>query len=173
MLLRYPYALEVNTSALLLLARAQKQQNKVEAIDNYAKWSISSAQPSPQGLYEYAQILEDAGFNAKALEEYKVAMSALTNDTGDLKRSTLRFHTARLLLRSDPENWEGIMELSNAVNEGFTDISAMEELLLDEQITPENRDEVRRLITTMQKVAEEESSGEEAIEEESPEEDTW
>lgn len=144
---KYPYALEENSASLLLLARAQKAQNKVEALDSYAKWlKTNTGTASPQGLYEYAQALESAGLYARALEEYKAAITALTQDTADLKKSHIRFEEARLLLAADPENSEGIKELTTAVSEGFSDTAALTALLSDERITPANKEEIQKIV---------------------------
>jgi tetratricopeptide (TPR) repeat protein len=144
---RYPYTLEENSASLLLLARAQKAQKKVEAADTYAKWrTVHTGAANPRGLYEYAQVLEDAGLYARALEQYEETIKALTADTEELKKSTLRFEKARLLLTVDPENNEGITELSSAVNDGFSDTEAIEALLRDDRITQANKDEIRKVI---------------------------
>ena len=143
---KYPYALEENASSLLLFARAQRAQDKVEAADSYAKWAANVSPADPQGLYEYAQVLETAGLYARALEQYKAAISALTKDTDNLKKSTLRFEQARLLLTVDPENNGGITELSTAVTEGFSDTQAIEDLLRDDRITQNNKDEIRKIM---------------------------
>ena len=55
---KYPYALDENSASILLFARAQKAQNKIEAVDSYAKWvTVTTGTANPQGLYEYAQVL--------------------------------------------------------------------------------------------------------------------
>ena len=142
----YPYALEENSSSMLLLARAQSAGNKIEAADSYAKWAAAANPADPRGLYEYAQVLETAGLYARALEQYKAAITALTKDTDDLKKSTLYFEQARLLLTADPENSEGIKELSSAVTEGFSDAQAIETLLRDDRITQNNKDEIKKIL---------------------------
>jgi len=144
---KYPYALEENPPSLLLLARAQKAQNKVEAVDSYDKWiSNSTGAANPQALYEYAQVLEDADLYARALEQYKAAIAALTQDTQDLKKFQIRFEEARLFLTADPENGDGVKELSTAVTEGFSDTAAIEALLKDERITQTNKDEISKIL---------------------------
>jgi Tfp pilus assembly protein PilF len=70
-LTKNPYALEDNKDALLLYARIQKAQDKVEAIDTYAKFLANN--PEPQVRYEYAQLLESAELYAKAVDEYRSA----------------------------------------------------------------------------------------------------
>ena len=144
---RYPFALEENAATILLLARAQKAQNKVEAADTYAKWlNVNTGTPNPQGLYEYAQVLESAGLYARALEQYNKAIETLTSDTADLKKSKLRFEKARLLLTADPENSEGITELKASADEGFDDTEAIELLLKDERVTQVHKDEIKKII---------------------------
>jgi Tfp pilus assembly protein PilF len=145
-LLQYPYALEENQDSLLLLARIQKALNKVEAVDNYAKWISAGTQAVPQVLYEYAQVLEAASFYARALEQYRAAASALQTDTETFKKSGLRFETARLLFTVDSENDEGITELDAAVSEGFTDTEALEKLLDDSRINEAHKDAIRKAL---------------------------
>ena len=147
---RYPYALEENASSILLLARAQKAQNKVEAADSYAKW-LELGTTNAQGLYEYAQVLESAALYARALEQYKAAINALTQDTPELKKSQIRYEEARLLLTADPENADGITELNTAVTEGFSDMAAIGDLLLDERITQANKEEIQKILDTVSK----------------------
>jgi tetratricopeptide (TPR) repeat protein len=143
-LLKYPHTLEENQDSLLLLARTQKALNKVEAADNYAKWIGAETQAVPQVLYEYAQVLEAAGFYARALEQYRAAASALQTDTETLKKSSLRFETARLLFTVDSGNDEGITELDAAAAEGFADTEALEKLLDDSRISEAHKDAIRR-----------------------------
>jgi len=145
---KYPFALEENSSSLLLLARSQKAQNKIESADTYAKW-LDLGASSPQGLYEYAQVLESADLYAKALEQYRAAIDALRQDTDELKKSELYFKAARLILIADPENSEGITELNASIKEGFKDINAIEDLLLDQRITAENMEEIKRIIESI------------------------
>ena len=146
-LLRFPFALEERAASVLLLARAQKAQNRTEAVDTYARWVAMVGTPTPQGLHEYALVLEAAGFYALALEQYQRAIDSLEAGTGNLQISALRFEKARLLLTVDPENPEGIAELKRAVSETFTDTAAKEALLLDTRITQANREEIRRILT--------------------------
>jgi tetratricopeptide (TPR) repeat protein len=145
-LLKFPYALEENQDALLLLARTQKEMNKVEAADNYAKWIGRSTQAVPQVLYEYAQVLEAAEFYARALEQYRAAVAALQTDTETLKKSGLRFETARLLFTVDSGNDEGVAELDAAVAAGFVDTGALEKLLDDNRISETHKDAIRRAL---------------------------
>jgi len=147
---RYPSALEQNASSVLLLARAQKAQNKVEAADTYARWlTVNTGTANPQGLYEYAQVLESAGLYAKALEQYKAAIAAITPDTDDLKKNAVRFAEARLLLTADPDNADGLTELNTCITEGFSDTDAVKALLTDERITQANRDQIKGILGDM------------------------
>jgi tetratricopeptide (TPR) repeat protein len=145
-LLRFPYALEENLDVLLLLARIQKALDKVEAADNYAKWIGAAPQPVSQVLYEYAQVLEGAGFYARALEQYRAAIAALQTDTETLKKSGLRFETARLLFMADSESDEGITELDAAVAEGFKDTEALEKLLGNSLISEAHKNGIRKAL---------------------------
>lgn len=174
---RYPQALEENPSAILLLARAQKAQNRVEAIDSYAHWlSIHTGPANPRGLFEFAQVLGNAGHYARALEQYDAAMEALTQDTPTLTTAMLKFGRASILLAVDPENIEGIDEFSLAISQGFSDTDAIAALLDDTRITSGNRDEIRRvlnnlLISDWEASQEEEDDDEEAEDEEEENED--
>jgi tetratricopeptide (TPR) repeat protein len=146
LLFKYPYALEENQDARLLLARTQKARGKVEAVDTYAKWIGAAPQAAPQVLYEYAQVLETAGFYARALEQYRAAITALQSDTETLKKPALRFEAARLLFTADSGNDEGITELDAAVAEGFNDTEALEKLLGDGRISDAHKDAIRKAL---------------------------
>lgn len=143
---KYPYALEENAASILLFARAQREQKKIEAIDSYAKWVKTAPTPGAQGLYEYARVLENSGLYAKALEQYSAAIKAIGADTAALKKSSLMFEEARLFLAADPGNAEGIVKLNAAVTEGFSDLEEIGNLLNDERITNENKSEIRKIM---------------------------
>ena len=145
---RYPYSLEENAASILLLARAQKAQGKVEAADSYAKW-LSTGKPGAQGLYEYAQVLENTGLYARALEQYRDTLKVLVQDTPQLKKSEIRFNIARLLFIADPENAEGLTELNTSISEGFSDKDAIGSLLADERISLSNREEIKTILNTL------------------------
>jgi len=149
---KYPFSLEEKPSSILLFARAQKAQNKVEAVDSYAKWLIiHTGAVNPQGLYEYAQVLEGAGLYARAIEQYRDAIKALTKDTEELKKANLMFGEARLLLTVDPENEEGLAAFGSAVDGGFSDTEAFEALLLDSRISNDKKAELRRIFDRREK----------------------
>jgi tetratricopeptide (TPR) repeat protein len=163
-LLKYPYALDENQDALLLLARTQKALKKIEAADNYAKWIGAGTQAVPQVLYEYAQVLEAATLYVRALEQYRAAIAALQTDTETLKKADLRFECARLLLTVDSGSDEGITELDAAVAEGFTDTEALEKLLDNSVISEAHKDSIRRAIDRIKNPPVEAQSSEADIE---------
>jgi tetratricopeptide (TPR) repeat protein len=145
-LLRYPQALNEKPDSLLLLARAQDAADKVEAIDNFAKY-IAGNSASPTILYEYAGALEKAELYARALEQYRESLAALRTDQENLKRNQIRFDIARLLLVADPGNNEGITELNAAIADGFNDIDALEALLADQSVDEKSKQEIRNIIS--------------------------
>jgi tetratricopeptide (TPR) repeat protein len=162
-LLKYRYSLDENKDTLLLLARTQKALDKVEAVDTYDRW-VANNTGDAVVLYEYAGTLEKAGFYARAIEQYRASLAALKADTETLKKSGLRFDTARVFLTADPDNAEGMTELNAAVEAGFADIAALEALSIDERITQSNRDSILKVINTLQRASTESSepSGSEA-----------
>jgi tetratricopeptide (TPR) repeat protein len=149
-LLKYRFTLEDNKDAFLLLARSQKALNKPEAIDAYSKWLQGNS--DNQVRYEYAQILEQGEFYAKALEEYRTLLNALPQgpakdgETQALSRPNIRFIIGRLLLIADPESEDGINELTLAVTDGFSDTEALEKLAEDAKIPDARKDEIRRIV---------------------------
>jgi tetratricopeptide (TPR) repeat protein len=145
-LARYSYALEENNEALLLMARAQKAQDKPEAADSYAKWAANNTASNPQGLYEYAGVLENLSLYARALEQYRACLAALAQDTPNLTKAGLRFDIARLIMTADPDNDEGETELNAAMEAGFKDTKALEDLLLDARITEARKETVRKAL---------------------------
>jgi tetratricopeptide (TPR) repeat protein len=144
-LARYPFALDENDAALLLLARLQRAQHKVEAANSYEKWLRNNT--DPQVRYEYAQVLEGAEFYVRALEEYR-ALLALPQDTSGPSRPSVRYALARLLLIADGESGEGVTELRAAVSEGFSDAEALNGLLADDRISAAHKEEIRRIISS-------------------------
>jgi tetratricopeptide (TPR) repeat protein len=163
---KYPFALEEKAPSVLLLARAQREMDKVEAVDTFAKWAIVNAgAANPQGFLEYARVLEKADFYARALEQYEEAILALKKDTETLKKSTIQFEKSRLLLVADPDNEEGLKGFTDAVSEGFSDIDAIEALVLDERINQYHRDEIQKILDNLllkkEKAGNDNNSGEE------------
>jgi tetratricopeptide (TPR) repeat protein len=151
-LLKYQFTLEDNKDAFLLLARSQKALNKIEAVDTYSRW-LQGNQDN-QVRYEYAQVLEQGEFYAKALEEYRALLNALPQGAAAsregealaLSKPNVRFILGRLLLIADPESEEGINELTLAVTDGFSNTEELEKLAEDSRIADPRKDEIRRLI---------------------------
>jgi tetratricopeptide (TPR) repeat protein len=148
-LFRYPQALIDKPDSLLLLARAQAAMNRVEAIDNYAKWIAGASVADAKVLHEYAGVLEKAELYARALEQYRASLAALRADQENLKISQIRFDIARLLFIADPGNDEAVSELNAAISAGFNDINALETLLIDSRISENQKQEIRNLINEL------------------------
>ncbi|GHT48451.1 hypothetical protein FACS1894102_1520 [Spirochaetia bacterium] len=142
-LLKYEYQLEENKENLLLFARVQKAQKKVEAIDSFDKWLQKYDDPVVR--YEYACVLEEGNFYAKALEEIKTAVKNFTSDTAALSKVTVRFELAKIMLIADPKNDDGITELTEVLKEGFKDEDAINALIKNEQLPKTRQDEIKRL----------------------------
>jgi tetratricopeptide (TPR) repeat protein len=147
----YPFALLDNNDVLLLFARAQAAQDKIEAADSYAQWLVNNSDPKVR--YEYAQVLEKAELYARALEEYRTALNGLTPDGTDPKRPDILYAIGRLLLIADAESAEGLSELKAAVSEGFAGTAALEALLTDERISAANREGIAALIDETKQAA--------------------
>jgi len=130
----------------LLYARCQKAQNKIEAIDSYSNWLNNNSDVRVR--YEYAQLLEFHELYARAIEEYRKALSETTSSEKALNRE-IRFSLARTLLIADNASSEGITELQTAVNDGFKDTEALRELLANEKISAANKDSIRNIILGM------------------------
>ncbi|MDR0322860.1 MAG: tetratricopeptide repeat protein [Treponema sp.] len=143
---KYPLPMLENSDMQLLFARTQNAQNKVEAINSYSAWLNSNSDSKVR--YEYARALEHHELYARALEEYRKALSDASEAENDL-RNDIRFSIARLLLTADSENHEGITELQNAINEGYKNITAVEELLENKNINETNKDSIRNIIYNM------------------------
>jgi len=147
---RYPIAMQENKDVMLLHARNQSAQNKVEAIDSFAAWlEINS---DVKARYEYAGVLEHHSFYARALEEYRKALSEITATTTDPKKGDVRFAIARVLLIADGGSSEGITEMQGAVNDGFNDIAAIERMT--HQVGASQRDALREIINNMRRSSE-------------------
>jgi tetratricopeptide (TPR) repeat protein len=167
LLAAHEFSLLDNNEALLLYARAQAAQDKVEAADSYARWLASNSDPRVR--YEYARVLEKAELYARALEEYRAALDGLAQDSTDPSKPEVRYALARLLFVADPESGEGLTELKAAVSEGLGDTAVLEELLLDERISGAHKEGIRLLITETERAAEqaaaEQAAAEKAAEE--------
>ncbi|MDR0689546.1 MAG: tetratricopeptide repeat protein [Spirochaetaceae bacterium] len=156
-LAKYPFALLDNKDVLLLYARSQGAQNKPEAVDSYNQWLINNSDSQVQ--YEFALVLEKNGLYARSLEEYRKILTSLPADTVDdqnksgseLRKSTIQFSIARLLLSADPENPDGLTELDLAVSEGYSDTEALNKLLDDEKVTDSAKEAIRKIIDELEK----------------------
>ncbi|MDR2485487.1 MAG: tetratricopeptide repeat protein [Treponema sp.] len=144
---RYTFALLENSDVILLLARTQRAQHKPEAMDRYAQWLETKNDSLVR--YEYASVLEENGFYARALEECRTALKDLAPNSTEPKKSELHYAVARLLFIADPENEEGIAELETAVAEGFDGREGLETLLTHERISAAHKDDIRRIIDDM------------------------
>jgi tetratricopeptide (TPR) repeat protein len=156
---RYPFALQENRDVMLLYARCQKAQNKIEAINSFSVWLSNFSDHKVR--YEYAQTLEYHELFARALEEYRLALSETAVESVDPRRRDVRFGIARVLLIADSRSAEGITELEEAVSEGFDDIEAVEKLLDDRRISAANIASIRNILVNMRRTAAEAAEQEE------------
>jgi tetratricopeptide (TPR) repeat protein len=140
----YPASLKDNKDALLLYARAQKAQHKVEAVDSYAEWL--AANEDAKVRYEYASCLEAAALYSRAIEEYRAACEKLAADSQSPTKPEARFALARTLLIADSENDEGLTELEGALMDGFADFDAVALLLTEDSISETRKADIQRLI---------------------------
>ena len=145
---KYPASLLENKDTMLLYARCQAKLKKVEAIDSYSNWlSVNS---DGKVRYEYAQLLENNALYARALEEYKKALTETDDKAVDPKKNEIRFAIAKVLIIADGENAEGVKELNEAVTDGFNDIGAVEKLL-NNKISAANKKNIQEIIANMRK----------------------
>jgi tetratricopeptide (TPR) repeat protein len=143
---KYPASLLENKDTMLLYARCQAKLKKVEAIDSYSNWLSINADGKVR--YEYAQLLENNALYARALEEYRKALTETDDKAVNPKKNEIRFAIARVLLIADGENADGVKELNDAVTEGFDDIGAVEKLL-NNKISPANKNSIQEIIANM------------------------
>ena len=144
---RYPLSLQDKQENLLLYARSQKAQNKIEAINSYTSWLNTNNDVRVR--FEYAEVLEHHELYARALEEYRKTLSETPSSSSNPKRSDIHFALARVLLVADSASNEGITELQRAVNDGFDDISAVEDLFNNTRVSAANRDLIRNILADM------------------------
>lgn len=158
---KYPYPLQDNSELLLLYARTQKALNKVEAIDSYAKWlSLNS---DKKVRIEYAQLLEKNELYARAIEEYRAALSDSFSDNEEIKKYDVRFSLARLLLTADASSEEGVTEMEAAVSEGYSKIEEVEKLQKNTKVSAANRDKLRNIVNNMQRSLETKKAAEKEV----------
>jgi len=149
---KYPAALEENKDVMLLYARCQAKLKKVEAIDSFSAWlSVNS---DAKVRYEYAVILEENNLYARAIEEYRKALTEIAATAVNPAKYDIRFGLARALIVADGDNAEGLTELQTAVKDGFNDIPEVEKILTL-KISASNRNAVQNVINNMRKTAEE------------------
>jgi len=164
---KYPVALQENKDTMLLYARCQAKLKKVEAIDSFSNWlSVNS---DAKVRYEYGQILEENELYARALEEYRKALTETSATAVNPGKNEIRFAVSRVLLIADGENTEGISELQNAVNDGYNDIAAVEGLL-NNNINAANKSSIQEIINKMKQKSAEQEQKIEAEEDDSSEE---
>ncbi|MDR3170909.1 MAG: tetratricopeptide repeat protein [Treponema sp.] len=144
---KYQFALLENKDVLLLFARTRRALHKPEAADSYAQWLEANTDPAVH--YEYAQVLEEAEFYARALEEYRKVLTELPPNSKEPTKSSLHYTIGRLLLIADAESEEGITELETAVTEGFTDTETLEALLEEENLSEAHKDAIQGIIDKM------------------------
>jgi len=142
-LAKYPFAMQENKDIQLLYARSQGRQNKVEAIESFSKWlSVNS---DSKARYEYGQVLEHHEFYARALEEYRKAHTDIASNSVDPPKHDIRFAIARVLLIAEAESSAGVTEMQEAVNDGFKNIEAIEELIGRAKVSNANKNGLRTI----------------------------
>jgi tetratricopeptide (TPR) repeat protein len=159
---KYRNSIYDNRDLLLLYARTQSAQNKVEAIDTFSSWLAEGSDPKVR--YEYALTLENNELYARALEELRKAITEVTSSTTNIKKSDIRFALARVLLIADGENTEGITEMRSAVEEGFDDAGAIEKLIESGKVTGANRETLRDIASGIRRAQAQKSEEEKAEE---------
>jgi tetratricopeptide (TPR) repeat protein len=137
------FALEENDDLLLLYARIQKAEHKIEAVDSYDVWLKKNDDLAVQ--FEYAETLESAELYARALENYREIHNADISAFPNLSKPNIRFSLARVLLLADPSVDDGITELEGAVADGFTDKEAIDALLELEGISEEHKVSIKNI----------------------------
>jgi tetratricopeptide (TPR) repeat protein len=143
-LVAHPFGMLENSEVILLHARILKAQGKPEAADRYHQWLETNTDPLVR--YEYGLILEERGFYARAVEEFRRILKELTQDHKELKKAEAQYALARLLLKADPAGNEGIVELEGAVAGGFHDRERLETLLALSGISQSHKESIRRII---------------------------
>jgi hypothetical protein len=91
---------------------------------------------------------------ARSLEEYRSALEGLAKGSVDPSKPDIRFSIAHVILTADSGNAEGIEELKGAVQDGFSDVEKMQELLDDERVRAADKDEIRLLLADVKRAAE-------------------
>jgi tetratricopeptide (TPR) repeat protein len=147
---KYPASLQENKDTMLLYARCQAKLKKAEAIDSFSNYlSVNS---DAKARYEYGQVLEDNQLYARALEEYRKALTEIAATAVNPNKSEIRFAAARVLIIADGDNADGVKELQTAVSEGYKDITAAEGLL-NNKMSAANKSIIQEVINNMRKVS--------------------
>ena len=170
---KYPFAMRDNKDLQLLYARSQGKQNKVEAIDNLAKWLEANSDAKVR--FEYAAVLEYHEFYARAIEEYRKAHEDIAVTSTDPKKTDIRFAIAKALLIAESANNSGVTELQGAVDDGFKNIAAIEELTNNAKISDANKTSIRTIIDDIRReelAAQEKQRQAEAEQQEADQEET-
>lgn len=162
-LLRHQFALHDDSDMLLLYARTQRALDNIEAIDSFERWLRDNT--DIQISYEFAGLLEQHGFYARALEEYRLLLEDTTPQS-EPRQSDVRFALARVLLIADSESIEGVTELEAAIADGFNDMEAIEELIDSGRVSTANASSLRFILETLQREARQEQPDDDDDEEE-------
>jgi tetratricopeptide (TPR) repeat protein len=150
---KYPAGLLENKDTMLLYARCQAKLKKAEAIDSFSNY-LSANSSDVKARYEYALVLEDNTLYARAIEEYRKALTEITPNAVNPRKCDVRFALARTLIIADSGSTEGITELQNAINEEFNDIAAVEKILTF-KISAEAKTSLQNIINGMRRIEQE------------------
>jgi len=156
---KYPAALQENKDTMLLYARCQAKLKKVEAIDSFLNWL--SVNTDAKVRYEYAQVLENNELYARAIEEYRKALTEISATAVNPKKNEIRFALAKVLIIADGNNTEGVKELQGAVTDGYNNIEAVEKLIND-KINAANKNSIQEIVNDMKKALVKEEQKKEA-----------
>jgi tetratricopeptide (TPR) repeat protein len=137
---KYEADISESSDNKLLFARVERALNKVEAIDSYA--SYLEGNPGAIVRAEYAAVLEQNEFYARAVEEYKKAITETSSSTV-IKKHDIEFLLARCLFFAGENTDEGIAEMGNAIRDGFADQELIDELLADTRLKNDTKDAIR------------------------------
>jgi len=154
---KYPFALLENKDVQLLFARSQGKQNKVEAINSFTKWF--SQNNDYKARYEYGAVLIHHEFYARAIEELRKSLTDAPDKASDPKKNEIRFAIAKALLVAERESNSGATEMQAAVNDGFKDIAAIEEIIKGGKLSAANLTAIRAIADNLRRaeIAEQEA----------------
>ena len=146
---KYPFAIQTNKDMQLLLARSQGKQNKVEAIDNFSKWLAQNN--DYKARYEYAGVLEYNSFFARAIEEYRKSLADAPDNADNPKKNEIRFSIAKALLTAERESTSGAVEMQGAVDDGFKNAAAIEEIIDGGKLSRANAISLRTIVDNLRR----------------------